>query len=247
LWLPAPENLALSPEDVHIWRAELDQSEECLAQLAATLSADEKTRAERFHFDVHRQHFIVARGILRNILGRYLGKEAGELEFCYRDRGKPTLANSNSSVCFNLSHSEGLALYAIACGREIGIDLEFIRPLSDTEQLAKRFFSPREYAVIESLPPEQKQQAFFHLWTCKEAYLKATGEGIAGLRQVEVSLTPETPPQLLSLPGNQPLYPNWSLKQLTSASNYASAIVVAGDKWRFSYWQWVASALYADR
>ncbi|GET42134.1 4'-phosphopantetheinyl transferase family protein [Microseira wollei] len=235
MWLPAAENLVLS-QDVHIWRAELDQPEWCQTQLAATLSTDEQARAQRFHFDVHRQRFIVGRGILRNILGRYLGKEPGELEFCYSDRGKPSLAGSNSSVCFNLSHSQSLALYAIA-RRPIGIDLEFIRPLDDALKLAQRFFSPREYAFIAALPPDQKQKAFFQLWTCKEAYLKATGEGLAGLGQVEVSLTPGGAARLIAHNKSQEQN-SWFLQPLTPDPNYAAAVAVEGQSqlscWHFA-------------
>jgi 4'-phosphopantetheinyl transferase len=238
MWLPAPENLVLLPDDVHIWRASLDQPEWCQTQFGATLSPDEQSRAERFHFDVHRQRFIVGRGILRNILGRYLGKEPRELEFCYSDRGKPSLTGSNSSVCFNLSHSQSLALYAIA-RRPIGIDLEYIRPLDDALKLAQRFFSPREYALIESLPPNQKQKAFFDIWTCKEAYLKATGEGLAGLGQVEVSLTPGGTPELHLIGENSPPQQNhWFLQPLTPDPNYAAAVAIAGQS-QLNYWHWL--------
>ncbi len=236
MWLPTSENLVLSTDDVHIWRGDLDQAEWCQAQLAATLSTDEQARAQRFHFDVHRQRFIAGRGILRNILGRYLGKKPGELEFCYSDRGKPQLAGSNSPVCFNLSHSQSLALYAIA-RRPIGIDVEYIRPLDDALKLAQRFFSPREYAFIESLPPEQKQKAFFQLWTCKEAYLKATGEGLAGLGQVEVSLTPGCTPELRLIAENShPQQNPWFLYPLTPDPNYAAAVAVEGQS-QLSCWQ----------
>lgn len=235
MWLPPAENLILSTDEVHIWRANLNQPESCQRQLTTTLSTDEQARAQRFHFNVHRQRFIVARGILRNILGRYLGQEPGDLEFCYSDRGKPQLAGSNCSVCFNLSHSQSLALYAIA-RRPIGIDLEYIRPLDDALKIAKRFFSAREYTLIESLPPEQKQKAFFQLWTCKEAYLKATGEGLAGLGQVEVSLTPGCMPELHLIGENLPPQQNpWFLHPMTPDPNYAAAVAVEGQS-QLSCW-----------
>lgn len=239
MWLPAPENLVLLQDDVHIWCASLDQPEWCQTELAATLSPDEQARAQRFHFDLHRQRFIAGRGILRNILGRYLGKAPRELEFCYSDRGKPSLAGSNSSVCFNLSHSQSLALYAIA-RRPIGIDLEYIRPLDDALKLAQRFFSQSEYAFIQALPPDQKQKAFFQLWTCKEAYLKATGEGLAGLGQVEVSLTRCRAPELHLIGENSsPEQHPWLLQPLTPDPNYGAAVAVAGQS-QLNYWQWLS-------
>jgi 4'-phosphopantetheinyl transferase len=238
LWQPAPENLLLSPDEVHIWRAEIDQSQDLQAQLALTLSADEQTRANRFYFPLHQQRFIVGRGILRNILGRYLGKDPRELEFCYSDRGKPTLAASDASLCFNLSHSQGLALYAIARQRSVGIDLEYIRSMDDAAQLAQRFFTPKEAQLLQTAPEAQKQTTFFHLWTCKEAYLKATGEGIAGLRKVEIALYDGEQPQLLNLERNLGLIDQWSVHQLTIDSNYAAAYAIAGQQCQLSCWEW---------
>lgn len=238
MWLPAPEKLVLSTDEVHIWRADLEQSQAAQAQLAATLSADEQSRAKRFHFDLHRQRFIVARGILRNILGRYLGKEPRELEFCYSSRGKPSLVSTSTStpLCFNLSHSQALALYAIA-HRPIGIDLEYIRPLDDLLKIAKRFFCQSEYALIESLPPDQKPKAFFHLWTCKEAYLKATGEGLAGLQHVEILPSPGGIPRLNFVADNTNLS-DWFIQPLTIEHNYASAVAIPGTRSQLSCWHW---------
>jgi 4'-phosphopantetheinyl transferase len=216
-WLPAPINLILLPDDVHVWRIDLDQSEAELRHLATTLSSDESARAERFYFPEHRQRFIAGRGSLRTILSGYLGIAPQEVQFDYEPRGKPLLASkfANSGLSFNLSHSQNLALCAVSKNRQIGIDLEYIRPMSDLESLAQRFFLPREYDVVRSLPPEQKSSVFFRYWTCKEAYLKATGEGIAQLEQVEISLTPTEPAKLQTAE-------NWSLLELVPAKNYAA-------------------------
>jgi 4'-phosphopantetheinyl transferase len=240
LWLPAPEKLVLSQDKVEIWRANLDQPKSCQAQLAATLSREEQTRAERFHFDLHRQRFITGRGILRNILSRYLGKDPRELEFCYSDRGKPSLVSKNTKfdLRFNLSHSQDLALYAIALDRDLGIDLEFIRQNNDAVKIAQRFFSPHEYKKLLALAEDQQQRAFFDIWTCKEAYLKATGEGLVGLQQVEVSLASGEAPRLLLSPDTMLPSTKWFLEQLTPNPNYAGAVAVAGEKCQLSYWHW---------
>lgn len=223
LWLPAPANFTLLPNDVHIWRINLNQHESTLENLANSLSEDELARANRFYFLEHRQRFIAGRGSLRTILGGYLGVTAKEVQFDYEPRGKPFLASkfADSGLGFNLSHSQNLALCAVSKHRQLGVDLEYIRPMSDLESLANRFFLPREYELVRSLPNEQKSSVFFRYWTCKEAYLKATGEGIAQLEQVEISLTPTQPAKLLT-------QPDWSLLELVPENNYVAALAVAG-------------------
>jgi 4'-phosphopantetheinyl transferase len=230
-WLKAPTDLSLSVDDVDVWRVELSRSQSQLQELAETLSSDEQSRGERFHFEQHRQHFIAGRGILRTILGRYLGIEPQALRFDYEARGKPILGDkfATSGLWFNLSHSQGLALCAV-CRHPIGVDLEYIRENTDVEALAKRFFTDREYEVVRSLPPNQQQQVFFRYWTCKEAYLKATGAGLSQLEQVEILLTPTQPASLQS--------EEWSLTELIPANNYLAAVAVAGHNLHYSCWQY---------
>ncbi len=243
LWNHPPDNLVLSSQDVHVWRAELEQPTAWVEKLWQTLSEDEQIRAKRFYYERDQKHFIVGRGLLRTILSRYAGIAPDQLQFCYSPRGKPSLAatGANSTIQFNLSHSQGLALYAVTRGRQIGVDLEYIRSTSDVEKLAQRFFSPRESAIIHCLPPDQKQIAFFHAWTCKEAYLKATGEGLAQLEQVEVSLELGEPPRLLRI--NKDCQPptQWRLQALTPAADYTAALAVEGQDWHLTCWDWQGS------
>ncbi|WP_089093987.1 4'-phosphopantetheinyl transferase HetI [Nodularia sp. NIES-3585] len=233
LWLPVPTDLTLLPNDAHVWRINLDIPEAQRQNLLTTLSGDEVSRANRFHFQEHRQHFIAGRGILRSILGRYLGIEPQQVLFDYEERGKPVLADTlaKSGLWFNLSHSQGLGLCAVNYHNRIGVDLEYMRPMSDLEALAKRFFLPSEYEVVRSLSPQQQQEAFFRYWTCKEAYLKATGEGLAQLEQIEILLNPTEPAQLKTSE-------NWSLFELTPAQDYLGAVVVEGSGCHLKYWQY---------
>lgn len=237
LWHSPPINLVLSKDVVHIWRADLNLPELQIQSLAKTLSPDENNRAFRFYFERDRKHFIAGRGILRSILGRYLNLEPAQLQFSYSSRGKPALANLGigETLSFNLSHSHESALYAIAYTPLVGIDLEHIRPMDKVEQLVKRFFSAREYAVICSLPADQKQEAFFRAWTCKEAYLKAIGDGLPGLDGVEVSLTPGEPAALLSIQGDEEAASHWSVYQLIPAPGYMAALAVEGRSWNLEY------------
>ncbi|MEH1931854.1 MAG: 4'-phosphopantetheinyl transferase HetI [Nostoc sp.] len=233
LWLPTPTDLTLLPDEIHVWRIDLDQPEPQQQNFAATLSSDETARAERFYFPKHRQHFIAGRGILRTILGRYLGIKPSQVEFNYQHRGKPVLADkfADTGLAFNLSHSQGLGLCAVNCTRQIGVDLEYIRPMSDLEALAKRFFLPREYEMLRSLSPNQQQEIFFRYWTCKEAYLKATGDGLSQLEQIEVSLTPTEPAKLQ-------ITEDWSLFELVPANNYVAAVAVENFGWHLKCWQY---------
>ena len=124
-------------------------------------------------------------------------------------------------LSFNISNSNGLALFAIAYDRFIGIDIERIRPLPDVDQLAKYFISHREYAVISSLPPEQKLKTFFGIWT-----LKATGEGLEGLGKVEINFAPGGATGILSIQADTHANCLWSACVLNLQSGYASALVV---------------------
>lgn len=242
LWSPAPANLVLSSDEVHVWCASLDQSASQVQQLATTLSADEQLRADRFRFEQHRQHFIIGRGVLRAILGRYMDIEPSQVQFCYGPHGKPALATASTAgmLHFNLSHSGGVALYAVARERQIGIDIEHLRSLSEVEPIAKRFFSTREYEELRALPPSQQHDAFFRYWTLKEAYIKATGLGLSlPLNQFEVSLAPGESAVLFSNPVDSQEASHWSLKELSPGHGYVAAIAVKGDSWQLKCYQWL--------
>jgi len=180
-WHLSPPDLTLSRDDVHVWYASLGQPVERVRQLAQILSYDEMMKAERFRFERDRRRFIVSRGVLRTILGRYLGIEPDKVRFRYSPHRKPYLADRFDSyrLRFNLAHSHELALYAFTRDREIGVDLEYISPMPDMEQIAARFFLARETVALRTTPENQKLEAFFSCWTRKEAYIKASGEGLA--------------------------------------------------------------------
>ena len=232
-WLPAPKELDLLLNDVHIWRINLNSDELQLQSFRETLSSDEIARAERFYFPEHRQRFMAGRGTLRAILGQYLDIAPKQVEFEYQPRGKPLLAAkfADQGLLFNLSHSQDLALLGISYQHQIGVDLEYIRTMSDLEGLAKRFFSAREYEYLRLLSPAQQQQIFFRYWTCKEAYLKATGDGLVQLEEIEIDLTPNQPSKLL-------VSGDWSLRELTPANNFAAAVVVAGSNIHLHFWEY---------
>jgi 4'-phosphopantetheinyl transferase len=241
MWLQAPTDISsikLLPNEVHIWRENLDNAKPLLEDLTRILSEDELVRAKRFHFEQHRQRFIAGRGILRSILARYLNIEPIEIKFDYEARGKPFLEQNlnENNLCFNLSHSQNYALYVITLNNSIGVDLEYIDSKTDVVSLAQRFFSPSEFAAIESAPQEQQQQLFFRYWTCKEAYLKATGTGLKDLDKVGISLTPEQPAKLI-IP-NIANSGEWSLHEIKPFANCAGAVAVKERDLQFKYWDY---------
>ncbi|MFB2922993.1 4'-phosphopantetheinyl transferase family protein [Aerosakkonema funiforme] len=242
LWDTPPADFTLSSNDIHIWCADIDLTDVRVVQLAQTLSEDELKRADRFYFEQHKKRFIVRRGILRTLLGRYLNISPKQLQFDYASRGKPALTKScgGETIRFNLSDSDGVALYAVTRDRELGIDIEQIRPMEDAEQIAKRFFSEQEYAVLRDLDSSQKQAAFFNCWTRKEAYVKAIGDGLAlPLDEFDVSLVPGEPARLLSIKGDRQLATAWFFQHLNPFPGYVGAIALQGFDFNISCWQWV--------
>jgi 4'-phosphopantetheinyl transferase len=233
---PAPARLKLDVNHVDVWRADLELGPPELYQLQKTLSPDELDRAARFHFPEDQQRFIAARGVLRYILARYLGRSPAELHFSYASFGKPSLASdcAADSLRFNLSHSGSMALYAVTRQREVGIDLERIEPKFAGDGIAEKFFSRNEVAKLRSLPANARLQAFFNCWTRKEAYVKARGAGLQiPLESFDVSLAPDEQGAFLS-EGES----GWSLQALALDPDYVGAVAVEGSGWQLRLWQW---------
>ena len=229
-WLDPPEGLTLASDEVHVWQAALVAGGLDAEALARLLSPDEMGRADRFRFAEGHNRFVVARGLLRVLLGRYLGAGPAELRFRYGPHGKPGLdAPHEQDLRFNLSHSGNRVLYAFTRGREVGIDVEAIRWERDHGSLAERFFAPAEAAALRALPAPARLAAFYAGWTRKEAYMKARGTGIAlGLSRFQVSLAPDEPAALLHVEGEPDEPARWSLTPIDAGPGYAAALAVEG-------------------
>ena len=193
-WAKAPVRMMLDGTTVDIWKVVLEASAVERECMSAILSADEIARAGRFHFERDRHRYISCRGALRKILARYLSIEATDLSFSYSEHGKPFLGDTKSTdgITFNLSHSSATGVIAVSRNRRVGIDIEFPRQGIEMAALARRYFSQWEAARLESLRGEDLTAAFFSVWTRKEAYVKARGDGLSlPLGQFDVSIDPD--------------------------------------------------------
>ena len=232
-WHLPPPDLHLASDEVHLWRASLEQPLPQITSFLGLLSEAERTRIERFSFrrDAHR--YTIAHGILRQILGRYTQIRPEDIQFAAAARGKPALQN-NSRLHFNLTHSEDLVLYALSWDRELGVDVERRRDKLENREIVKSYFSVHEQAEFEGLPPVLQETAFYLGWTRKEAYIKARGEGLhANLKSFDVSLTPEKPFHLTSEDADR-----WGLYSFGPKPGFVAALVVEGKNFRIRHWEW---------
>jgi 4'-phosphopantetheinyl transferase len=242
-WRPPPAGLALGDAEVHVWRVALAPAADEVAALARTLDDTERARAGRFHFERDRVAFTVVRGALRTLIGRYLGRPPASIAFGYAARGKPHLAldQPGRGLGFNVSHSGGWGLLAFARDRELGVDVERRRPIDELDSLARHSFSPHELAAWRALPAHDRADAFFRCWARKEAFIKATGEGIAQLAEFDVELRPGEPARLLRTPEPPGGSPRWSLCDLPELPDHAAALVVDGPASQLTCWAWPAA------
>jgi 4'-phosphopantetheinyl transferase len=227
-WRRPLPSLALEPDHVHVWRISFADARAERTSFAATLADDERARAARFLRDRDRDAFTITRGALRTLLARYTGHAPGAIELGYRGKGKPYLVTPADSVRFNVSHSGDHAVLAFVRDRELGVDIEHRRPLSDLLPLARISFSPSEYATLCALPSRDHPGAFYTCWSRKEAFIKATGEGISQLNDFDVTLRADQPAQILRVAGPPSEHARWSLTDLPVIQDYAAALVVEG-------------------
>jgi 4'-phosphopantetheinyl transferase len=215
----------------------LDGLREYLNYYTSILSDDELARMSKYAFARDRVRFAICRGILRELLGRYLSLNEKTIEIKLGARGKPALVRDRQVVDlrFNLSHSHGFAVLAFTIGRELGVDTELIRFGLEVEDIAQNYFSSDEQAELSRLKGGDRAEGFFLGWTGKEAYVKARGEGLQiALDSFSVSLIPGVPARLSSQDADR-----WSLHFLTLVQGWAAALVVEGAPSRIIYRDYV--------
>lgn len=229
MWTKPSVQLQLNKNEVHLWKASLEFNDERYRKFYNILSKDEQIRANHFRFEKDRVQFVLARGILRQLLAGYLSMEASELRFQYTPLGKPYILR-DYGLDFNVSHSSSLALFGFTIGRMIGIDIEFMSVNIEFASMVKQFFSPYEIKTLFSLPVSQQAEAFYMCWTRKEALIKAIGIGLSlPLDQFDVTLIPDEPAEILDIRWNHMDKNKWSMLSLSPASRFIGALVIEGE------------------
>ena len=234
--------LTLGSNEVHIWSVSLNPAEAVLEARHCLLSEDELARASRFRFPEHRRRYLAARGALRHILAAYLGTQGRDVSFVYGAAGKPNLpAELGKGLQFNLSHSGELAVVALAARRTVGVDVELVRPIDDVEGMIGRFFSKGERTDLFALPEHERVEAFFRCWTRKEAFIKATGDGLGlPLDQFRVSLRTGDPVRLLWAGDGGSSIARWRLENIHVAPGFVGAVAVEAGDWILVERGWTA-------
>lgn len=238
VWTRAPETPNLGLSDVDLYCVQVNQHRHNLATLETTLSPLERDRARAFKYDLHRERFIVRRGLLRQILATYTGQSAGEIPITYSDSGKPMLGpgDNPSDLRFSLSHRNDTVLYAFACQRDIGIDLEFLTRDPELPKLAENHFSPQEYQALCQVPTDQQSHRFYALWTCKEAYLKA--RGIIPLETFTITMDSPKDPLLTMDTTDGTQVGQWRFHQFMIDSDGLAALALpAASSANLRFWQ----------
>jgi 4'-phosphopantetheinyl transferase len=229
----------LCEAEVHLCVVSLVLTPQKLSDFEGILSPEERKRAGLFQKALDAQRYVAARGSLRSLLGAYLMTEPDRLQFSYDAFGKPQLASKRAFVSFSVSHSDDWGLLGFSRGHRIGVDLERIRTEIDTEDLAKRFFSPNEFRKLRTLPADQQREAFYCGWTRKEAYLKGRGEGLSyGLDRVEVSLAPGEPATIMKASDDPKVSQCWTVQHLSPEPGYVGAAAVEASNIKFKCFKW---------
>lgn len=224
-------SLPLRSNEIRVFSLWLDLAPARVESLAARLSPDERARAGRFHFEQHRNRFVAGRGLLRGLLAAALGLDPQEVRFVYGRFGKPALAPDLADrlpVSFNLAHSGPAGICALALERDVGVDVEEIRPLRDFDAIARRVFAPAEVRSLEERDETDRLRWFFRIWARREALLKARGDGLGGSRgSFDVSAIADGAGGDVSEDGSgEPTA--WSLRDLTAPPGFSAAVAARG-------------------
>jgi 4'-phosphopantetheinyl transferase len=219
-------SVALGPNEVHVWTGWLDGATPQSDSLEGLLAADERERAQRLGEPQVRRRFVARRALRRRILAGYVGCAPERLELRSDPRGRPSLGGGGDPPAFSTSHSAGLAVVAVSRAAALGVDVERVSATVDPLEVAERFFSAREIAELRAAPPPERRERFFALWTAKEAYAKAVGEGLLlPLDRIEPSCGRGEPPGFRSLPCDAASAAPWRLRLFVPAPGWIGALV----------------------
>ena len=242
-WHPSAQQPLPAHDEIHVWRIDLAAVTES-SDDAPVLSPDEHERAGRLLSEYKRTRFIAGRSTLRRLLGQYLNEKPQALVFRYGPHGKPALATRTSSTAltFNFSHSENLALLAVAAARKVGIDIENRHRDISVDLFAQHILCENEADALQRLPAERHKQALLTTWTRKEAYVKALGIGLArSMKTFSVGIDDdETTVRRLENTDGEPQI--WTFAPLAVHPDYLACLASPGSGWTPRCFDWRPAA-----
>ena len=208
-----------------VWQVRLDPAPALVQHCTELLSSNEHLRSQRFHDERGRRRFVVARGMLRVLLGNQLGVSPASITFGYTSHGKPFVVEPAVQVHFNVSHSQECALYAVSCRYRLGVDIEYLHRDIDHNAVARRFFAAGEYSELQQLPASLRRHAFLACWTRKEAVIKALGDGLSlPLDQFKVTRNPHAIPRVIAFSAKYHNITDGNLYPVSVGSDYYATV-----------------------
>jgi 4'-phosphopantetheinyl transferase len=236
-WSERSDLPLLQENEAHCWLAHLPAQRALLGHAERVLSADERERIAKFRFEAHRERALLTRAILRWLLGGCLDIPPGEIAFRYGPHGKPELETGD--LRFNTSHSGDYAAFVLTRAGDAGVDIEQVRDhFPRRDDIAARHFAAGEQAQLRALPEPDRQRAFFDLWTRKEAFVKARGDGLfSGLDRFEMSLRE---PRVVGVDGDASKGAEWRVLEMPCIEGYSGAVVVRASSIVPRFWNWTA-------
>jgi 4'-phosphopantetheinyl transferase len=217
--------VATATGDIEVWESQLDLDDSVVNHCMTLLSPDELSRAERLRHATDRRRFVVARSQLRRLLSHRLEVSPQSIVFGYTRSKKPILDTPAAAVYFNVSHSEDRALFAVSERCQPGIDLEYLKRAIEPENLAQRFFTPAEHALLMRFPAAERKREFLVAWTRKEAVVKALGDGLwLPLDRFEISIGEHQAPRVVTSQDSRALY--CTLETLNVDSDFFASLAV---------------------
>lgn len=221
-------NFTLAPSTIHIWHVDLQLTDNDFHQLQDNLNSEEIQRLQRYTHQRAQQQFLATRGRLKQLLAGYIGITPSEIHFETGQYGKPRLAGTtiDDGLVFNVSHSGVMALMAISTNRALGVDIERIHSRHNLQGMAQRCFSNQELSSWNQLEKYYKANQFYEYWCAKEAFLKATGRGLAlGMNHCVVDVEQ---PCFISLPESYQTS-DWQLQRIDVGNDYRAFVAGNGD------------------
>ena len=226
--------IASEDRTVHVWGFSLEGNTAAASQCHSWLTKEERARGDRFIRREDRVRYVFAHGGLRAVLAQYTGDGPETLRLDVGSTGKPALIQKGvprQSIQFNLSHSHGRMLLAIAQKREVGVDLEQIRDKLEVVKLAGRFYAPAEYEHVLNCSGSERRKQFYRYWVAKEAVLKGQGVGLPSLHECEILTTSDSTGSSVRVGAHVALQPGWSVRWLHCGDNWAAAVASCGNDW----------------